>query len=166
MIPHIVIGKGSLERLKAECIALPIVQGNLETDPALDQLSRAAGGELKALARTAEFNGRADQVFECTSLGRLPQQRILLVGIGAGGDETGSEARYRNFAAVAVRHAANGINPQKNPRLRGSRGFLEKSFGLRLEDLLHVAAGLMAGAQHALANYGPGAPAAQIVRTH
>jgi len=107
MIPHIVIGKGSLDRLKVDCVALPIAEGKLEIDSTLNQLSQAVGGELKVLARKAEFTGRADQVFECTSLGRLPQQRILLVGIGADVNEAHQESRFRNFAAISSRHGAN-----------------------------------------------------------
>jgi len=107
MNPLIIVGKGSLERQKVDCLVLPIEQDQFETDPALERLSRAVGGELKALARQAEFNGRADQVFECTSLGRLPQKRIILVGIGSDSGKTLNESRVRNFAANAIRQSAN-----------------------------------------------------------
>ncbi len=108
MNPNIAIGKGSLERQKVDCIALPIALNQLEADPALKQLSLAVGGdEIKALARQADFNGRTDQVFECTTLGRLPQKRILLVGVGDDAGEIRNESRYRNFAAIAVRQSAN-----------------------------------------------------------
>ncbi len=105
MIPRILIGKGLLERQKADFIALSIASGSFETDPQLDKLNRAVGGELRLLAQQAEFAGRADQVFECTTLGRLPQQRILLVGTGAG--DAREESRLRNYAAVAMRHGTN-----------------------------------------------------------
>jgi len=105
MIPSILIGKGSLESQKADIIALPIAQGTLDKDPQFDRLNRAVGGELKVLAQQAEFIGRTDQVFECTTLGRLSQQRILLVGIGA--PEGHEESRFRNFAAIAVRHGTH-----------------------------------------------------------
>ncbi len=103
MIPRILIGKGPLVRHKADAIALPIALGKLERDPPLNQLNQLVDGMIGTLAQKAEFVGRPDQVFECTTLGRLPQQRILLVGIGA--DDWRDEARVRNFAAVAVRHS-------------------------------------------------------------
>ena len=105
MIPHILIDKGPLERQKVDFIALPIATGMFEADPQLEKIDQAVGGELKLLAQQAEFVGRTDQVLECTTLGRLAQQRILLVGIGA--DGTHEESRFRNYAAVAVRHASN-----------------------------------------------------------
>ena len=106
MIPRLLIGKGPLERQKADILALPIASGTLDTDPVLKQLNQAVEGEISSLAKQAEFDGRPDQVFECTTLGRLAQKRVLLVGMGP--DEA-SESRLRNFAAVSVRHAGAGV---------------------------------------------------------
>ncbi len=135
MIPHILIGKGVLERQKADFVALPIAMGTLGTDPQFDRLNQAVDGELRALAQQAEFAGRADQVFECTTLGRLPQQRILLVGTGT--DDAREEARMRNFAAVAVRHGAN------SGALRLALALPPK---LAVEQLRAVAEGVILGA--------------------
>jgi leucyl aminopeptidase len=135
MNPRILIGKGVLERQKADFVALPIALGTLETDPQFDRLNRAVDGELRVLAQQAEFTGRADQVFECTTLGRLPQQRILLVGTGA--DEAREESRMRNFAAVAVRHGGNS---------GAARLALELPANLVAEQLRAIAEGIMLGA--------------------
>ncbi len=105
MTPRIIIGKGAIERQTADLIIMPIGQGRLDSDVDLSRLDRAVDGTLKALARQADFSGRADQVLECTTLGRLPQSRILLVGVGL--LEQLSEARCRSFAAVGARFALN-----------------------------------------------------------
>jgi leucyl aminopeptidase len=99
------IGKGSIERQKVDLIVLPIVQGELESDPEFGRIDHTVDGSLKELARQADFVGRADQVLECTTLGRFAQSRVLLLGLGAP-DEL-NEARYRSYAATAVRYAVN-----------------------------------------------------------
>jgi leucyl aminopeptidase len=105
MTPRIIIGKGVIERQKADLIILPIAQGRLDSDAEFSRLDKAVDGTLKVLAQQADFSGRADQVLECTTLGRLPQSRIVLVGLGL--PEQLSEARCRNYAAVAARSALN-----------------------------------------------------------
>jgi leucyl aminopeptidase len=135
MIPRILIGKGLLERQKADFIALPVTSGTFETDPIVDRLDRAVGGELKVLARQAEFVGRADQVFECTTLGRLSPQRILLVGTGVA--DVCEESRYRNFAAVAIRHGSTS---------GALRVALELPPNIALEHLRAIAEGVVLGA--------------------
>ena len=135
MIPRILIGKGPLGRHKADIVALPIAFGKLETDLLLEQLNRVVDGEIKLLAQQAEFVGRSDQVFECTTLGRLPHQRIVLVGIGA--DNSCDESRLRNFAAVAVRHGTNS---------GASRMALGLPASLTAEKLRAIAEGVTLGA--------------------
>jgi leucyl aminopeptidase len=105
MTPRISLGKGAIERQKADLIVLPIAQGRLDSDADFSRLDKAVDGTLRVLAQQAEFSGRADQVLECTTLGRLPQSRVIFVGVGT--PEQLSEARCRNFAAVAVRSALN-----------------------------------------------------------
>lgn len=105
MIPKIVLGKGDIERQKAEVIILPIGHGGLESDPDFTRLNTVFEGALKTLAQQAEFSGRIDQLLECTTLGRLPQHRLVLVGMGD--IETAQSSQWRTYAAIAIRCALN-----------------------------------------------------------
>lgn len=105
MAPRIALSRGRVEDQKADLVVLPIGQGRLNEDSEFARLDKAVGGALKVVAEQADFIGRADQVFECTTLGSLPQSRILLIGIGT--IEDLNEARYRSYAAVAMRCALN-----------------------------------------------------------
>jgi leucyl aminopeptidase len=105
MMPKIVLGKGEIERQKAEVIILPIGHGGLESDPDFMRLNAVFEGALKVLAQQADFSGRIDQLLECTTLGRLPQHRLVLVGIG--NLETAQSFQLRNYAATAIRCSLN-----------------------------------------------------------
>jgi leucyl aminopeptidase len=105
MTPKIILGKGDIERQKADAIVLPIGLGGLESDPDFKRVDGALNGKLRALAQQVDFTGRMDQVLECTPLGLLPQTRVVLIGIG--NFESLPATHLRNYAATAIRVASS-----------------------------------------------------------
>ncbi len=104
MTPRIVLGKGDIERQKCDVIILPVWLG-FTSDPDFSRLDGALNGALARLAQQADFAGRTDQILECTTLGLMPQSRIVLVGLGS--SDAIRVPELRSYAATAVRVAAN-----------------------------------------------------------
>ncbi len=105
MTPKITIGKGDIERQKADAIILPTWIGGLGANSELSRIDDALNGALRKLAQQAEFSGRADQVLECATLGLLAPSRIILVGLG--NLENVRATQLRSYAATGIRIAAN-----------------------------------------------------------
>src|ERR1700722_11711263 len=73
--------------------------------PAIKALDAALGGAFAKLAAKEEFTGKRDQVISLPTLGRLPAEKIVLLGLGERRSIGAPEVR--TFAAKAAR-AANG----------------------------------------------------------
>jgi leucyl aminopeptidase len=73
--------------------------------PFVDALDRALGGGVTRLVAKEEFTGKKDQTLSVPTLGRLPAQKLVLVGLGDR-DKVGP-GDVRSFAAKAAR-IANG----------------------------------------------------------
>jgi leucyl aminopeptidase len=71
----------------------------------LASLDLALGGGLAQLIEREEFTGKRDQTLSIPTLGRLPQGRVLVIGLGPRSGFGDGEAR--SFAAKAAR-SANG----------------------------------------------------------
>lgn len=69
----------------------------------LQELDRALGGGLLALAKKEEFSGKRDQVLSVPTLGKLGVARVFVVGLGDKGSMKDPETRA--FAARAARAA-------------------------------------------------------------
>jgi leucyl aminopeptidase len=69
----------------------------------LKDLDRLLGGGLAGLVDQEEFTGKRDQTLSIPTLGKLPAQRVLVMGLGARGGFGDNEAR--SFAAKAARAA-------------------------------------------------------------
>jgi len=92
---------GAIEQIRADVLAVPVALSKVATDPNIERLDRQLEGQLKILAKRADFVGRADQVFELPTLGRIAAVRILLLGVGE--DAVPDEAKLRHIAACAAR---------------------------------------------------------------
>ncbi len=86
-----------------EALAVGVAAGDLAKQPHLAALDRALGGSLIRLARQQEFEGKAEQTFELSTLGHVKASRLLLVGVGK--IEALSAAGARVAAALAARWA-------------------------------------------------------------
>jgi len=71
--------------------------------PFVDALDRALGGGVTRLVAKEEFTGKRDQTLAVPTLGRLPAQKLVLVGLGDR-DKVGP-GEVRSFAAKAARIA-------------------------------------------------------------
>jgi len=98
---------GTVSRVEADVLALPVTQGDMEKQPLLRELDQALGGALLEQATAAEFAGKAEQLFELPTLGKLGARRVVLIGVGS--KETLSAPALRTYAAIAARcgNAAN-----------------------------------------------------------
>jgi leucyl aminopeptidase len=104
MTISIEIGSGDFLGSKAEVLALIVTEGGFEKQRAFAHVDQALGGALKAHVGT-QFKGRADEVMEVPTLGRLGAKRLVLVGAGPRRGFDGT--RLRAAAATATRAAVN-----------------------------------------------------------
>ncbi len=70
---------------------------------ALESLDRALGGGLGKLVAKEEFTGKRDQQLSVPTMGRLPADRIILVGLGE--KASFGPREQRSFSAKAARSA-------------------------------------------------------------
>jgi leucyl aminopeptidase len=84
---------------KSDCLILGVFEKNF-SDPHLKELDQAIEGSLGKAQRSGEFSGKADQSLLLHSSGRLPAQRILLVGLGPR-RQVGREQLRKAAAAAA-----------------------------------------------------------------
>ncbi len=81
-------------------VAAPSLSGG---GGSLESLDRALGGGLGKLVAKEEFTGKRDQQLSVPTMGRLPADRIILVGLG---DKASFGPReQRSFSAKAARSA-------------------------------------------------------------
>jgi leucyl aminopeptidase len=73
--------------------------------PAVKALDEAFGGALARLAAKEEFVGKRDQTIALSTLGRLPADKVVLLGVGDRGSLGAPAAR--TFAAKAARIATS-----------------------------------------------------------
>src|SRR3954463_7967845 len=102
MTISIEIGSGDFLGSKAEVLALIVTEGGFEKQRAFAHVDQALGGALKVHVGT-QFKGRADEVLEVPTLGRLGARRLVLVGAGPKRGFDGT--RLRAAAATATRAA-------------------------------------------------------------
>jgi leucyl aminopeptidase len=105
MTLKISLASGALEQIRADVLAVPVAFSKMASDPNVETLDRLVDGQLKTLVARTEFVGRADQLFEMPTLGRIAAIRILLIGIGEQG--VPDEARLRHLAATAARSSTS-----------------------------------------------------------
>ncbi|HEX6278021.1 MAG TPA: leucyl aminopeptidase [Polyangiaceae bacterium] len=101
MAVSVELASGDLARVNADVLALFIGENAPTKNPWLLALDRALGGGLVTHVKQADFTGKADQMLDVPTFGRLKARRILLVGAGKGIDAP----RARNMVAASVRSA-------------------------------------------------------------
>lgn len=84
-----------------DALALVFFQGELEQHPGLVGLEEVFGGALKKHLEAVEFSGKAGQLVELPSLGRVAAPRLYFSGAGERGE--GELARFEAALATAVR---------------------------------------------------------------
>jgi leucyl aminopeptidase len=101
MSPSVVLGSHDPLTESADALVVCVFSGALAEHPALRALDRTLGGALLAHAKTVEFEGKAEQLLDLPTLGRLKAPRLLLAGLGVAEELT--PARLRSVLASAVR---------------------------------------------------------------
>lgn len=105
MTLKITLATGGIDNIRADLLAVPVSMAKLASDSNFETLDRCLDGQLKVHCARAEFVGRADQLCEMPTLGRLGALRLLLIGTGEEGIP--DEARLRHIAATAARSASS-----------------------------------------------------------
>ncbi len=106
-------GGGPLD-VEVGLLALPVFEEDLAGDPkgVARDLDQRLGSHLATAAREEDFQGKPGQVLQLRTLGRLPAQRVLLLGIGSRAKALGvAQAGFellRMAAGNAGRAAAKG----------------------------------------------------------
>jgi leucyl aminopeptidase len=89
--------------LTADVFIVGVLQGGKTPGlhPSLHAVDGALGGALSKLAAKEEFTGKRDQTLSLPTLGRLPAEKIVLIGLGD--KRSIGAAEVRTFAAKAAR---------------------------------------------------------------
>ncbi len=97
------LATASVLRLDADVLVVPVLEsdGKAALDGAMTDVDRALGGHLHRAAAAEGFKGRADQLFQFHTQGRLPAARVVLVGLGP--KERCTPEHLRQAAGRAVR---------------------------------------------------------------
>jgi leucyl aminopeptidase len=103
MTASIEIGSGDPTRAALDVLAVCVEEGMLEKTAWVSALERAMGGGLVQHAKSVEFNGKAEQLLDVSTLGHAKARRIILVGMGTRARL--DAARLRATIATAVRAA-------------------------------------------------------------
>ncbi|MDX2022492.1 MAG: leucyl aminopeptidase [Deltaproteobacteria bacterium] len=93
----------------ASCLAVACDEGeagDVFAPGPLSDLDAALGGELRKLATAEKFKGKKGQTLSLTTLGKIPSQRLLLLGVGPRADVLAHDLRA--LAGRAVK-SANGF---------------------------------------------------------
>src|ERR1700722_17765642 len=89
--------------LTADVFVVGVLQGGKTPGlhPSLHAVDGALGGALSKAAAKEEFTGKRDQTLSLPTLGRLPAEKIILIGLGD--KRSIGAAEVRTFAAKAAR---------------------------------------------------------------
>ena len=94
---------------KSEVVALGVSESPLDKQKALVALDEALSKKLLMHAARTKFTGAAGQVMDVPTLGQLPSQRVVLIGMGKG--KRGADAAaLRSLAATAARQAISAAS--------------------------------------------------------
>ncbi len=111
---------------EVDALAVGIEAGDFTKRPDLAALDKALHGGLFKLVRKQEFEAKAEQTLEVTTLGAIEAARLLLVGMGSKG--TTERARVRSTAALAARWAQGNQSKRLGlllPNMDDLRGIAE-----------------------------------------
>src|SRR6187402_1796627 len=76
------VTSGDPARMPVDVVAICLEQGTVTKNDWLAALDKALGGGLLAHLKQAEFEGKAEQILEVPTLGRIKARRLLLIGLG------------------------------------------------------------------------------------
>ncbi|WP_298432917.1 leucyl aminopeptidase [Geobacter sp.] len=117
------------------CPALVVgcVEDDFPTEGLLAPLDRLLGGGIAALRASGEFTGRLNRVKVLHTFGRLPAERLILVGVGKRGELTAE--RLRQAAGSAVK-AAGAAGVTRLSSLLHRAGDVDAAIGASVEGVI------------------------------
>jgi leucyl aminopeptidase len=82
--PSVTLASASVLRLDVDVLILPVLEsdGKVAADAGMTDVDSALGGHLHRAAASEGFKGRAEQLFQFHTQGRLPASRVVLAGLG------------------------------------------------------------------------------------
>ncbi len=98
------IGSGDFTTAQSDVLSLLLIEGGFHKQRPFAELDRALGGALSKHVEAVQFRGRADELLDVPTLGRLGATRVVLVGIGP--RRGFGPPRLRAAVATATRAAA------------------------------------------------------------
>jgi leucyl aminopeptidase len=97
------VGSGDPTRANIDALVVCVAQGGLTKSPWVKALDQALGGGLVTHAKSAEFEGKQDQLLDVPTFARIKPRRVLLLGTGDRAEP--DAARTRATLATGVRAA-------------------------------------------------------------
>jgi len=96
---HLSVKSGLGAGTRSGCLVVGVFE-NHKLSHAATELDRASRGQLRAILRRGDIEGRIGQTLLLQALDHVPAQRVLLVGCG--GARELNDARYRRVLAAAA----------------------------------------------------------------
>ncbi len=93
---------GDIPDFRGDAVLLPLFEGLRPTDRAVAAADAALGGMVRTLRQSGEVTGRFGEQTLLHVMGKLPVDRLLLIGLGKPEDFTLD--RLRSVSAEAIRH--------------------------------------------------------------
>lgn len=88
---------------QSDALVIPVPEGEFSENPRLEEIDAPLEGQLFSLTQQAKFHAAPDQVLNVPTLGQLPVNRLILVGMGTpDGDD---EPALRRAVAAGVRES-------------------------------------------------------------
>ncbi len=115
---------GKVLEFRADAIALPFFEGE-KLSAGRKALDIRLGGEVSALFKSKEFSGKAGEVALVRTLGRAPQKKVFLWGLGKKGEfaQTDLENSFGNVFLAAKKSKSRelGVELPAHPKFKPGR---------------------------------------------
>ena len=92
---------GEIEKFKAGCILLSYFEESEELSPTLASIDKAVEGHISQLVKSGEIKGKSGEISLIHSYGKLPSERVAVIGLGKKSELTAD--KIRTSAAEALR---------------------------------------------------------------
>ena len=92
---------GEIEKFKAGCILLSYFEESEELSPTLASIDKAVEGHISQLVKSGEIKGKSGEISLIHSYGKLPSERVAVIGLGKKSELTAD--KIRTAAAEALR---------------------------------------------------------------
>jgi len=113
---------GDIARIKADAIIVNLLEGSKKPDGGLARIDQALDGAISRLIRRGEINGKLKEATLLHSLGKLPAEMVVVIGLGKKKELTQDKVRQVLAEACRLLRRKNAGNIAVTPVGAGLAG--------------------------------------------